>query len=94
MGKETIKYWKSANDIILVNYSVHSNRTVEIPQTTTNHHKPPQTTPNHRKPPFLYMITVERGGNGCGIATIRAPHYASVGMEGSGKCYRRTRLQV
>ena len=25
MGKETIKYWKSANDIIVVNYSVHSN---------------------------------------------------------------------
>ena len=57
----------------------------------------PQTTPNHRKPPFSYMITVERGGNGCDIATIRAPialKYASVGMEGSGKCYRRTRLKV
>ena len=25
MGKETIMYWKSANDIIVVNYSVHSN---------------------------------------------------------------------
>ena len=25
MGKETIGYWKSANDIIAVNYSVHSN---------------------------------------------------------------------
>ena len=25
MGKETIRYWKSANDIIVVNYSVHSN---------------------------------------------------------------------
>ena len=39
------------------------------------------------------MITVERGGNGCDIATIRAPlafKYASAGMEGSGKCYRRT----
>ena len=38
-------------------------RTVEIPQTT----------PNHRKPPLLYMVTVKRGGNGCDIATIRAP---------------------
>ena len=25
MGKETIRYWKNANDIIVVNYSVHSN---------------------------------------------------------------------
>ena len=43
------------------------------------------------------MITVERDGNGCDVATIRAPlvfKYASVGMEGSGKCYRRTRLKV
>ena len=29
MGKETIKYWKSANDIIVVNYSVHSNNQEE-----------------------------------------------------------------
>ena len=58
-------------------------------RNTANHPKPPQTTPNHRTPPNLYMITVKRSGNGCDIATIRAPlafKYASVGMEGSGKC--------
>ena len=60
----------------------------------SKYRKPPQTTANHPKPHFLYMITVERGGNGCEIATIRAPlafKYASVGLEDSGKCYRRTR---
>ena len=66
----------------------------------SKYRKPPQTTPNHRKPPqttFLYMITVESGGNGWDIATIRASlafKYASVGMEGRSKCYRRTRLKV
>ena len=43
------------------------------------------------------MITVERDGNGCDIATIRAPlafKKASVGIEGSGKRYRRTSLKV
>ena len=43
------------------------------------------------------MITVENGVYGFDFATIRAPlafKYASVGMEGSGKCYRRTRLKV
>ena len=32
MGKETIRYWKSANDIIVVNYSVHSNNQNEYMQ--------------------------------------------------------------
>ena len=32
MGKETIRYWKSANDIIVVNYSVHSNKQNEYMQ--------------------------------------------------------------
>ena len=34
------------------------------------------------------MITLERGGNGCDIATIRSPlafRCTSVGMEGGGK---------
>ena len=31
-GKETIRYWKSANDIIVVNYSVHSNNKNEYMQ--------------------------------------------------------------
>ena len=59
-------------------------------RNTANHRKPPQTTANH-------MITVERGGKGCDIATIRPPlafKYASVGMEGSGECYRWARLKV
>ena len=30
MGKETIRYWKSANDIIVVYYSVHSNNQTNI----------------------------------------------------------------
>ena len=76
-----------------------SYRIVEIPQTTTNHRKPPQTTLYIYIYIYIYiyMITVERGGNGCGIATKRALlafKYAIVGMEGSGKCYRRTRLKV
>ena len=32
MGKDTIRYWKSANDIIVVNYSVHSNNQNEYNQ--------------------------------------------------------------
>ena len=32
MGKETIRYWKSANDIIVVNYSLHSNNQNEYMQ--------------------------------------------------------------
>ena len=32
MGKETIRYWKSANDIIVANYSVHSNNQNEYMQ--------------------------------------------------------------
>ena len=32
MRKETIRYWKSANDIIVVNYSVHSNNQNEYMQ--------------------------------------------------------------
>ena len=32
MGKETIRYWKSANDIIVVYYSVHSNNQNEYMQ--------------------------------------------------------------
>ena len=32
MGKETIRYWKSANDIIVVNFSVHSNNLNEYMQ--------------------------------------------------------------
>ena len=32
MGKETITYWKSAYDIIGVNYSVHSNNQNEYMQ--------------------------------------------------------------
>ena len=32
MGKETIRYWKSANDIIVVNYYVHSNNQNEFMQ--------------------------------------------------------------
>ena len=32
MGKETFRYWKSANDIIVVNYSVHSNNQNEYMQ--------------------------------------------------------------
>ena len=32
MGKETIRYWKSANDIIVVNYSVISNNQNEYMQ--------------------------------------------------------------
>ena len=30
MGKETIRYWESANTIIVVNYSVHSNNQKNI----------------------------------------------------------------
>ena len=32
IGKETIRYWKSANDIIVVNYSGHSNNQNEYMQ--------------------------------------------------------------
>ena len=32
MGTETIRYWKSENDIIVVNYSVHSNNQNEYMQ--------------------------------------------------------------
>ena len=68
-------------------------------RNTANHPKPPQTTPNHRKPPkplffLLYMITLEKGGNGCDIATIRSPlafRSTSVYVEGGGKKYRRTK---
>ena len=31
-GKETIRYWKSENDIIVVNYSSHSNNQNEYMQ--------------------------------------------------------------
>ena len=66
-------------------------------RNTANNPKPPQTTPNYRKPPFSYLKTVERVGNGCDIATIRAPlafKYASVGMEGSGRDSRSDMTSV